>query len=184
MKKIKPEIDYSMDFEVSMRQFFGNNAYHIADGAGNPKFAKKWLIKAVRRMQKDVIALETTTRHKERLMSDLEQIEKSLKESKNEWHTIFRLFFLCSRFLGYDFADGLKYLTPFYHQTLNQHYYSKNNESSDFNTLEEHSKDIKNAVAKQKEIIKSLRKEGNDDFHVSLVLGMSEYRVKKLKKEI
>lgn len=184
MRKAKQELDYSMDFELAMRQFFGDDAYQLAGAAHDEKYVKKWLLKAVRKMQKDVMKLDTTTRHRERLLGDLERLEKYMKASNNEWDIIFRMFFLCSRFLGYDFAQGAIYNSPIYHQSPSQYHWSKRNVSKDYDTLDEHLKDEKNTIKKQKEIIKSLKDEGYDDFHIALILGMSEYQVKKLKKEI
>lgn len=184
MKKGLNTTDYSMDFELSMRQFFGEQAYHIADQAYDPKYMKRWFIKSVRKMKKDVVKIDTTTRHQERLMSDLDQLEKSIKSSDNQWNIIFRLFFLCSRLLGYDYIGGFSYHIPFYHQTKDQHYWSKAKENKDFHIIDEHSSDLKNTITKQKEIIKSLKSEGYDDFHISLIIGISEYQIKKLKKGI
>lgn len=184
MKHPSKSTDYSMDFELAMRQFFGNTAYHIADGAYDPKFMKKWFVRAVRKMKKDVANLDSTTRHKERLMSDLDILETSLKSNDNQWNLIFRLFFLSSRLLGYDYAEGIRYHIPFYYQSHNQHYYSKSNQEKNFNIIEEHSQDTRNTITKRKEIIKSLQEEGYDDFHISLILGITEYQLKKLKKEI
>jgi hypothetical protein len=135
-------------------------------------------------MQKEVMRLDTTTRHKERLLSDLERLERSIKGFGNEWDIIFRLLFLCSRLLGYDFAQGIVYNNPVYFQSPSQYYSSRRNVKRDSGSLEERFKDEKNTITKQKDIIKSLEAEGYDDFHIALILGMSEYQIKKLKKEV
>src|SRR5260221_8765893 len=181
MKSKDTGVDYSMDFEFAMRQFFGDKAYSTASGAFSLKFVKPWLLRATRKMMKDVEALDSTARHKEMLMSSLERIRESIKNNKNEWEIIFHLFFLCSRFLGYDWIQGARYHIPFYSQTKSQYYWSKRNNSKKFDPLIERQKDEINVIRKQKEIIEQLNSEGYDDFHVSLILGMSEYQVKQVK---
>jgi DNA-binding CsgD family transcriptional regulator len=42
----------------------------------------------------------------------------------------------------------------------------------------------KNSISVRKKIINQLRKEGLNDFQISLVLNTSEYQVKKLRREL
>ena len=48
-------MDYSMNFELSMMQFFGDKAHHIASYARNESEVKSWLKKAIKKMMKDVL---------------------------------------------------------------------------------------------------------------------------------
>jgi len=176
-------IDHSMNFELAMRQFFGEKAYHIAGGYNNPKYVKQWLKKAIRKMKKDIMNLDTTSRHKETLINDIGRLERNLKSS-DPFEIIIVLFSICSRFLGYDFLKGEKFNIPIYSQNASQYYWSKILKDSSINYSREQSRIQMNIVRKQKEIIKSLLKEGFDDFQISLVLNVSEYQIKKLKKGI
>ena len=180
MKKLTIK-NNSMDFEYSMRQFFGDKAYHISDYE-NKQETRKWLLKALKKMMKDIHNLDTTTRHKERLLDEIKGIEKSIKEKSDPWNIIYRFFKLCSRFLGYDWLKGISYHTPFYYQVSGQYYWSKAYTGEDFTELIYKNND--NTLVKQKELIRQLQKEKYNDFQIGLILGLSEYKVKKMKKEI
>ncbi len=173
--------DYSMDFEHAMMQFFGDRAYHIASGFGNKRYMKDWLKKAARKMMKDVQRLDTTIRHKEMLFMNLEQIEEFLKNDR-PWLVIVELFYLCSRFLGYDYVRGAKYHIPTYSQNYSQYIRSLATKNKDFSIFREDKKIKDKIISNQRKIVKALRKQKLDTFHIALILNTSEYRIKNLLK--
>ena len=91
-KQDKNTPDYSMGFEITMKQFFGAKADHIADHCRDDKEVKKWLSKVTKEMMKEVDKIDTTTRHKEMLMSDLEKLEKQIRKWEKLWEMVFVLF--------------------------------------------------------------------------------------------
>ena len=187
IKVIPKKFDYfddSMEFELAMRQFFGDKAYQIAGlaGFGDNLSVKKWLLKAIKQIFKDVNKLDTTSRHKEMMIGDIERLEKEVKKWKNPWSIIYRLFFLCSRFLGYDYVKGITYNTPFYYQTPNQYYKTLSYQGK--NSLQEIQKDEKNFKEKQREIISILKREHYNDFKIAMILNTSEYEIKKINRGI
>ena len=44
--------------------------------------------------------------------------------------------------------------------------------------------DEKNAIAIRQKIVKQLKEEGLSDYHISLVLNVSEYQIQKLRKNL
>ena len=170
--------DYSMRFELTMKQFFGNKAYQIAGSAGNRSEVRRWLDKAVKKMMKDVDKIETTTRHRKMLLFELESLRKELKQLEDPLPLIYTLFSLCSRFLGYDYCKGGSYHTPIYYQTPGQYYTVKIWEGGD--AMQDYY-DKKDILSVRQETAKSLKNQGYDDFKVALVLNVSEYEVKKLR---
>ena len=111
-----------MDFELTMRLFLGEKAYHIAGQERHDKSRREWLQKAAKKILKRVDGLESTTRHEKMLMSEAEHLVESLKGKKqNPWFIVYRLFRLCGRLLGFDFVKGAIVHTPIYHQTASQY---------------------------------------------------------------
>jgi hypothetical protein len=170
-----------MDFEHAMAQFFGIKAEYIANDFYDKRKVNKWFIKAIYKMSKDIQNIDTTTRHKEILMDNLEWVKTDIKEHVEPMIIISHLFMLCSRFLGYDYVKGVSFHTPFYYQTHGQ-YCSHQALNSGKDRLELHRSDHRNILIKQKEIAYNLTKEGFNDFQIGMILGLSEYRIKKMKK--
>jgi FMN phosphatase YigB (HAD superfamily) len=176
-------LSFEMSFEFSMCQFFGNKADGITGEANNKKFRKQWLLKATKAMLRRVNKIETTTRHKKLLMSEIEHLSEKIKESDEaSWEIIFRLFSLCSRLLGYDYHRGAIYNTPIYHQTQGQYYNAKIFEEG--GDALQHYYDNKDAISARKEVINDLKAKGYDDFKVALILNTTEYQIKKLRKNL
>jgi hypothetical protein len=171
-------LDYSMHFEHTMMQFFGDKAYQIAGQASNLRSVREWLEKAVRKMMKDVIKIETTVRHRKMLSWELESLQKNLRQLDNPLPLICTLFSLSSRLLGYDYCKGGSYHTPVYHQTPGQYYTVKIWEGGD---VMQNYYDKKDIVSVKQEIIKDLKNKGYDDFKMALALNVSEYEIKKLR---
>lgn len=172
-------MDTAMRFETTMRLLFGEKAYQIAGTEANPKHRREWLQKAVREMMRVVNTLDTTPRHKQLLMAELEAITELLKGTKEaSWDLVYRLFRLSFRLLGFDYVQGTKCHTPVYYQTPNQYFTSQLLGGGD--PMQDYY-DKKNAISIRQSIIKNLKAQGLDDFKVSLVLNTTEHEVKKLR---
>jgi hypothetical protein len=174
-KNIKP----FMLFESTMKQFFGNKADRIQDSASDLNSIKKWLIKATKEIIKKIDKIDTATRHKKMLLNDAENLLDDLKDfERNKTNVILQLFSLCSKLFGYDYQKGITYHTPFYYQTNAQHW----NE----NLIKENNyfRNEKNVMEIRKKIISELKKQGLDNYHISIVFNTSEYQIKKLRKNL
>jgi len=166
-----------------MCQFFGDKANGIAYQASDKTSRRQWLLKALKAMLKQADKIETTTRHKKVLMSEIEYLSEKIKKSDEaSWEIIFMFFSLCSRLLGYDYCKGLVYNTPIYHQTKGQYYNEKIFEEG--GDALQHYYDNKDAISVRKKIIDDLKKQGYDDFKIALILNTTEYQIKKLRKNL
>lgn len=169
-----------MDFELTMRLFMGDKAYHIAGQESHDKYRREWLLKAAKIIIRRVDALESTTRHQQMLMNEAEQLIQSLKGVKvTPWSIVYRLFCLCGRLWGFDFVRGSILHTPIYYQNPEQYYTSEILSGGD--TLQDYY-DKKDALSTRKRIAEQLKKEGLTDFKIALVLNTTEYQIKKMRK--
>lgn len=168
-----------MDFEMTMRLLFGDKAYHIASSGADPARRRNWLKKAVKKMLVQVDDLDTTVRHKERLMAELESVLKSLNRIKEpSWTLVYGLLRLSMRLLGYDYAKGAHCHTPSYWQTENQHLSTAICEGGD----DDHDKN--NAISVRRSVAGQLKGEGLSNFKIALVLNTKEYKIKNLLSEL
>jgi hypothetical protein len=168
-----------MEFELAMRLLFGQKGYHIAGSELNPASRREWLEKTVRKLLRVVNDLDTTLRHKQVIMSELDTVFKLLKGGKDaSWALVYRLLRVIMRLLGYDFLRGSRCHTLIYHQTPEQHRTSIVLDGG--NPMQDYY-DQKSAVAVRQQIVKRLKREGLDDFKISLVLNTNEYEVKRLR---
>jgi len=175
-------MDTPMQFELTMRLLFGEKAYHIASSHGYPAHRRKWLQKTVRKLERIVNVVDTTPRHKEMLMRELDEVSSHLKLAKDpSWDLVYGLFRLSMRLLGFDYVRGAKCHTPFYYQTPAQYDTATILDGGDVMQLHY---DRKNAVTLRRSIIEDLRKNGLDDFKISLVLNTTEYEVKQLRSNM
>jgi hypothetical protein len=176
-------MDYetTKDFEIAMLQFFGPKAHQISDLATSPSSRNHWFRKALRAMQKDIATIDTTVRHKEMLMADVRKIEMELKGLKNPtWSVIFSFLSLCSRFLGYDYCEGIRLHTLCYHQTRDQNFRRRLLECD--NSVDVHNSEL-NAISVRKRLAQDLKEDGINTFTIALILNISEYQVKKLLRD-
>ncbi len=82
-------MDIGMYFEMTMRLLFGQKAYQTAGSEMHPGHRRAWLQKAVRQFMRLVNGLETTPRHKQILMTDLEGISEALKGTREaSWEPV------------------------------------------------------------------------------------------------
>lgn len=172
-------INYSMAFEIAMMQFFGEKGHHIASHAGNETLTKKWLLKAIQRMMRNVDEIDTTVRHKEKILSDIGHLEDAIKKWDNPEEIIFIFFMLCGKLLGYC-GYKARCHTPVYWQTEDQCFTTAILQGG--NAEQDYRIGRKNIVSVRKKLIQDLKRDGHDDFKISLILNTTEYEVKKLRR--
>ena len=73
MKPKPSSKDIGMLFEGTMMLFFGKTAYQIAEQATNPKYQRSWIKRALKLIIKTVDKIETTIRHKQVLIANIER---------------------------------------------------------------------------------------------------------------
>ncbi len=182
MSKKKYISDYPMVYELAIRRFLGEAAYHTADEASDIKTNKKRWQQVIRRIYTRIQKLDTTTQHREAMFFELERLEQSIKYSDNPNEVVAILFSLIGRILGFLGVDGEISHESFYYQ---KPFVRFNWEATQDKTSYEIYKEYrKNTVAKQKEIIQQLKKEGYDEFKIALILNTSEYMIKKILKDL
>lgn len=171
-------MDTAMEFEITMRLLFGEKAYHIADEHGSAKGRRKWMTKALRLFTREVDALDTTSRHKQMLMGELEAISALVKsESEPSWSLTYRFLRLASRLLGFDYDRGAKCRTLAYWQSPPQRLNSVVFEGGD--VMQDYY-DKKNAIGIRRTVIRDLKSNGFDNYKIGLVLNITEYEVRRL----
>lgn len=180
-KKFDTKHIYSMKFELAMLLLLGSDASHIAGFAINETIVKKWLRRAIRTIIIDVNNIETTMRHKEMLILDLNSLDELIKTNGNIWEIIFSFFELIGRLLGYDYSNGNKLLTPVYIQSRHQDFWSGLYSGK---TYQEIDKIKNNLIGKRKKIVQKLKKENYSDFEISIIMDTTEYKIKKIFQEI
>ena len=169
----------AMNFERTMRLLFGEKAYHIADEHGSVQGRRTWLTKALQLLTQEVDKLDTTIRHQQMLMGELEAIAVLVKtEREASWSLVYRLFRLASRLMGFDYVHGSKCHTAIYWQTPAQNLNSVVFEGGD---IMQDYYDKQNAIAVRRSLVANLKSQGLSDFRISLVLNITEYQVKKLR---
>jgi len=170
-------MDTAYDFELTMRLLFGDKAYHIASSQDSPSQRRKWVQKSIRKLMLIVNDLDTTLRHKQMLMGELDVIAKLVKGANEPpWELVYRFLRLTSRLLGYDYV-GIKRYSLSYWQSLEQHYAAL--PSNGGGVMQKYS-DQKDAISIRRSVVENLKSKGFDDFKISLVLNTTEYEVKQL----
>jgi hypothetical protein len=179
--------DYSLDFEHCVRQFLGDKAYHIADSVGNDSSVRSWYRKCINKMEKRVDLLDSTARHKEMLMKELNDLDErlKLKKSLGSKELVIDLFWLISRLFGYDAISGKVYNQAFYHQTYGQYFmelasWKRAGKSWGEINVEE----IKNVITWRKAIVRLLKEKGLDENIIAQILNTTEYQIKKMKHNL
>lgn len=172
-------MDNAMEFEITMRLLFGDNAYQIASSEANPTHRREWLRRAIRKLTRTINNLDTTVRHKQMLMVEAEGISQLLKRAKEpSWELIYCFFRLASRLLGYDFVRGARCHSPLYWQSPEQHHTTHVFSGGD--VMQDYY-DRKDAISVRRSVVEDLKAKGFDDFKISLVLNITEYEVKQLR---
>ena len=172
-------MDTAMHFELTMRLLFGEKAYQIAGSEAHHAHRREWLRKAVRKLLRVVNTLDTTLRHKQALMAELDAIAPLLKGAKEpSWDLVYRMLSLSSKLLGFDYVRGEKCHTPVYFQTPGQYYTAHILNGGD--AMQAYY-DRKDAVSVKRLVVEDLKAKGFDHFKISLVLNTTEYEVKQLR---
>jgi len=162
-----------------MQLLFGDRAYQIAGMEANWRSRRAWLRRALKLMMREVTSLDTTPRHREMLIAELDAISTLITTSKDaSWELVYRFFRVCSRFLGFDYSNGAKCHSVAYWQDAGQRFTSellagKANPSDD---------DPQSILALRRAIVAELDVKGIDSFGIGLILNCSEHQVKQIRK--
>jgi len=175
-----------MDFEYGIRQFLGDKATHIAGLENNENDFRKELRACIPVIRKRIKEIDTTTRHKERLLNDVEFLKDLLRNKKGGTHKeiIIRLYWLVSRLLGYDFVSGTAYHNLFYWQNIDQFIKQDFEENRKQSLYEYSKKHNNNVISIQKSLYKDLKSKGLSDQVIAGVFNTNEYQIKKLKNDV
>ncbi|MEX0739030.1 MAG: hypothetical protein WD071_06795 [Pseudohongiella sp.] len=173
---------YEMLFETTIRSFIGDKAFHIAGQVYSEKSRKDWYRKAIKKVIHKVSEIETSTKHKEQLCYWSERALDSLSERPFK-ETVFTLCLLrlVASLVGYFGVRPYNIATPAYFQTPPQHYTEIIANGGD--VMQDYY-DKKSSVETKRRLILQLKQEGMADFEISLVFNVSEYEVRKLRKEL
>jgi len=108
--------DLDMFFETTIRSFLGDKAYHIAGTAYSGNNRKQWYQKVFKKIIKHIHEIDTTTRHKELLISLCNRSLDALKKKKdNELEFILCMLRLVGMLLGFSSSTrGSIINTPIY----------------------------------------------------------------------
>ncbi len=167
-----------MLFEETIRSFLGDRAFHIAGQAHCKKSRKEWYRKVIKKIIRKIRQVESSTTHKERLAHWSEQSLLALKHPYNEIKFTLCLLRLLNVLLGY--RGGVKphsIATLAYFQTPSHVFTEAIIEGRD-----ELQDDYVSTLSIRRKLIGQLKEEGKTDFEISLVLNLSEYEVKKLRR--
>lgn len=175
--------NFEMFFEITIRLFLGDKAFHIAGLAHSTTDRKHWYRKVLKSIIRGIQLIDTNTRHKKQLASTSEAALRMLNERTfNEAAFTLHLLRLIAALFGLTGVTPCRVATLAYFQTPNQHHTEHIAEGRQ--GYGECCIDEKNSVSIRKRIVSQLKSEGLSDYQVSLVLNMSEYQVKKLRKEL
>lgn len=168
-----------MEFEMTFRLLFGDRAKYIEGQQLDPKSRSSWLRKSVDKIEREIISLDTTERHKQMLLGELEAARGAIvSKTDSGWPLAYSLLRLVCRLLGYDFVRPAKCHTATYWQSVGQNLNTVVFEGGD---IMQDYYDKQNAIAVRKQVIEHLKTQGLSDYRISLVLNTTEYEVKKLK---
>lgn len=177
-------MDYNQQtlFEMTIRSFLGKRASHIASYVHEPKNRKKWYEKVLKKIINQIKEIETTESHKEQLMLWSENALKALETKPyDEIKFTIYLLRLIASLLGYKSVKPYRIATLAYFQTPSQ--YITDVISNGGDPLQDYY-DEQSSITEKKRLIKQLKEEGTTDYKISLILNISEYQVKKLRKNL
>jgi len=174
--------NYEMLFERTIQSFLGDKASRIAGQVHSEKSRKDWYKQVLKIVVKNIKDIDSSTKHQERLAHFSEGALKSLSDRPYS-ESVFTLYLLrlISALLGYMGTRPYRIATPAYFQEPSQYYTEIIACGGD--TLQDYY-DEKDILTIKTDIIKQLKQNGISDFKISQVLNISEYQVKKLKKEL
>lgn len=174
---------YSMDYELMLRQVFGDKEYHTADLYGK-KYFKRKVKKLIVALRKRVDSLvEIDDRLKEMLFSDLEKMEalvSSLDHPADYKSLYVTSLMVITRLLGYDYCEGQIHREPHFIRTVYQETKEKSAKGAHF--YDELMKTRSKILEKRRDMVRNLADEGFTTAEISEILKMSQYEVSKIRR--
>jgi len=172
----------TMHFETMLMMFFGDKAYQTAGQHTAPKHRRDWLRKVLRVVMQSVDKIETTTRHKQALMSKAESASEAIGATDNpSWEFVYDLIGLIGSLLGYYSIKAKRPHTPTYWQTEEQAFTSAILDGSETESAFRSERD--DAVTVRSGVVRQLKERGMSDFKIALVMNTTEYDIKKHLRE-
>jgi hypothetical protein len=185
-------MEYNLDLENCVRQFLGDKAYGTAGRFGNSKQIKKYLLKCLDVCSQEVLTLDTTARHKEMLLNNINKVKESIQivefVNEEDIKLVLNLFWLISRLFGFDWVSGQIRNKAFYYQDYGAYFHDLVKEKAfkdeKFSQYDFRENIKKNIITKQREIYNQLKKGKFSDQEIAQVFNTTEYHIKKLKNDI
>ncbi|HDQ06525.1 MAG TPA: hypothetical protein ENN36_07385 [Candidatus Bathyarchaeota archaeon] len=171
---------YNGDLEIVMADLFGKRYFGLAGLFSDPKFCKKCMLKAIKKIKRRLNELLTIDeRLRERTNSILDSLEREARkislEENNEWKIITHLLHLVTHLLGYDWQDGKIHRQVFYYQDKAQAQMDKKiyNPRTFYDSLRS---DQRFTFM----LVKSMRNRKLPKHQIVRLLGISLYRTNKI----
>jgi hypothetical protein len=172
----------AMRFERMLMMFFGAKAYQSAGEYASPKARRDWLKKVLQLAMRKMDKIETTTRHKQALMSKAERAYESIEATEHpSWEFVYNLIGLIGNLLGYYSVKGVRPYTPTYWQTEGQAFTSAVVDGPQAESAFDN--DEKDAVSVRIEVVKLLKERSLSDFKIALIMNATEYEIRKLRRQ-
>lgn len=169
-------------FETTARAFLGDKAQYIAGQAHSEKNRRECYRKIFKVILRKLHEVETSTSHQEELISWSEKaLEIVSKRNHNEIELNFYLLRLIAALIGFMGLRPYNVATLAYFQSPSQNITQISFDGGDI--MQDYC-DKENAVAIRRKLIKQLKGEGLSDYRISMVFNISEYQVKKLRKNL
>ena len=166
-------------FENVMGLFLGENAHQCASEEANEKARNKRLNSVAKVILKRIDEIDTTTRHKKKLLFAAEEFYDATKKGNiSTKNLLYNLLWLCGGLLGFEFNGRTNAITHslVYWQDKNQYMTSNILDGNDDSQEYEDKKNIFNTRIK---IIKKLKEEGLTYYKIALIFNTTEYQIKK-----
>lgn len=166
-------------FERVMGLFLGESAYQCAGEETNERARNERLNSVAKVILKRIDDLDTTTRHKNKLLSGAEKFFEATKgKDISTKNLLYVLLWFCGSLLGFESNGRVNAITHslFYWQNKNQYVTSNIIEGNDDSQIHEDEKSIFNT---RKKIIEKLKEEGFTCFKIAMIFNTTEYQIKK-----
>jgi len=171
-------------FEQVMGLFLGKKAYGCAGEEGNERARNERLNKVAKVILKRIDKLDTTARHKEKLLLGAEKFFEATKgKDISTKNLLYNLLWLCGGLLGFEFNGRINATTHSLLYWQNKGQYTTSNIIEGNNDSQEH-EDKKYIFNKRKEIINKLKEEGFTYYKIAIIFDTTEYQIQKIIKEI
>ena len=173
-------MNISLYFERVMGLFLGEKAYGCAGEEGNERARNERLNSVAKVILKRIDKLDTTTRHKEKLLLGAEKFFEATKgRNISTKNLLYNLLLLCGGLLGFEFNGRMNAITHslVYWQNKDQYMTSNILKGNDDSQEYEDKKYISKTRIK---IIKKLKEEGLTYYKIALIFNTTEYQIKKI----